>query len=268
VNARRPTPNAGRDRARGAAVRGMRAALFATLLLTPATGHAGLDLAWNQCAGSGGVSDVTLACGAAGTPVSLYCTVSSYVGIPDLVAMEINFDIWSDSGTLPTFWQLDSPISPGACNAGYVFSDALGSGQCPGTANPWGSSPPGSEAEAILGFSPFAGGQLNRGRFVAMMFRPVGNPTAIAGGAQTFAFRLDFYSDPAVESGGACAGCSTPAVFVLRDAVLYGSTGSAYVITDPGILSNCATVGSGGSVGCFTRAVQNRTWGALKAIYR
>lgn len=267
-------PRSGRGGAAGLVAAGRRrpgrmaaAVLILLALAAPRPADAGgLNIAWNDCPPDGGVSHTTLSCSPAGTAVSLFGSFELFSEFADLVSLDVRLSILTDTATLPDFWRFDSPTSSG-CNPGIVFGDELPA-SCAGLTSPWGTFPPGAEASTAFTYGIDTSG-LPRGAFHGQIYRSVTDPFHVPADTEMFAFRLDFYFDYAVESGGPCEGCQAVGYVHFRDAWVGGAGGSGYGLSGPGRGTDCIAMnGAFPRYGCYTAVAQNRTWGAVKALYR
>jgi hypothetical protein len=246
----------------------------ALLALGAAPAHAaGLSLTWDRCATNvGATSDKVFDC----ANVSSYAELFAVFNPPanaNLLALYFSIDLQSAGAALPDFWRLTMPLTVGgSCNddVHVTYCARPSSFYCTAT-SPWEGS--GSPAEcrgaAVLpniGYVPGMGGP-NRARLAGALERSSTTDFPVVAGTNYFAFHLDFYMSSASEAGGACAGCSESVAIVWNSAEIFSFSGESVPITGAGLVGNCATVNGATSI-CAATPARNRTWGALKSLYR
>ena len=237
----------------------LRFILGLSLLVIPRASLAGLDLAWNSYASAGGAAGACLQCGSAKTPIQLVATLE-VVGqsIPCFLGMDCTLDLeFTEESDVPAWWLFaNEGCNPNGVTLGWDRSSLPDSGA---VTTPWGSG--GSEGAGLITFYQPSG---NRARMLLGVYRSAGT-VALAGDQAQFAFTLGFPR----ESAAGCSGCSTAVSINWASAKLYGQCGSDPVeevmVSGPGRHQNLVRVNEG--VMCPT-AVRNRTWGAIKNLYR
>jgi hypothetical protein len=75
---------------------------------------------------------------------------------------------------------------------------------------------------------------------------------------------VDCDATPTPDATPVCAGCNVPATIALNEMQVTPQSGGAFIVTDPGARHY---VNYFGGVGVPT-ATQNKTWGAVKSLYR
>lgn len=241
--------------------------LTGSLLLTivapaRAAGAAELWLTWGECAAGGGTSLALPSCSNTLATATLVPTFQVDAPIDSVVAMEIVVDVVTDGASLPDWWRFE----PGGCNSGGLVAnvDFSAQGAC---TDPW-SGAGLAMAQAWWPGQPRGGA--NQARLVVTSAIPaVGMATLLAGtpyyGAN-IRFSLQRGSGPA-----ACAGCAGGACLVLNSIQLIRLPGSSPETVDL-YPSGGATSGWAAwqnlQAPCSAVPVRNRTWGALKSLYR
>jgi len=252
--------------------------LTAALLVCAAPAFAGLDVTWGNCGPEGGTSDVVFNCGNPSGLYTLFGEVSSPVTITGFVNMDIIMDIQADAAALPPFYSFQDPVlNTTGCNAGYIFEDARPAATCGGTGVLWGPVfNTGQLGTPVIGFAPGgtpipnAPADPARGRWKGTIFRPATQPTTLNASTRYFGFQMQLFTALA----GSCAGCSTPIQWVWNEASLgsvaavTGVEAAPVIVTDPGNVSNQATINGGGGIPPGATPTQNKSWGALKSLYR
>lgn len=88
----------------------------------------------------------------------------------------------------------------------------------------------------------------------------------VAANTDYFVFKIDFYADLATESSGPCAGCSDQAAIVFNRLGLLAPASPTN--EDEELLTAACATWNGGTSICGVTPTQNKTWGALKSLYR
>jgi hypothetical protein len=233
------------------------------LALTASLASAGgINLAWQECLGSGGQVNRTFACNTnAGIANDLYISFDPPVNIPDVNGSNPLIDLQSASDPLPAWWQMKNS---GTCRPLSLAANT-GPGSCVDT---WqGQGVAGIAAyitNAVLPSEP-----TNRARLLGS----ISVPTAAAGNVDpgTEYFCLIVRINNAKSTGlGACAGCNDPVCLVLNEVLLTSNNSGDNRIVNP-LVGNFATWQGGaiGGAGCpAATPTSNKTWGQLKSIYR
>jgi hypothetical protein len=252
--------------------------LSAALLAFAVPAFATIDLAWNACPAQGGTADVVLDCANASGLAALYGVVSTPVAIVGFVNMDCVIDLQVDlPNSLTAFHNFQDPVvNPAGCNDGWIFGDERGpAATCAASTLLWGATPPnvgGSQGTAAAGYKPNP--SASRGRFVTTTFRSSTAPINLVANTLYFGFHLDLYTLQATEAGGACDGCTVPMRIAFNEASLgslssvNGVEAAPVVVTQPGAFGIESSSFGGGSIPAGATPTQNRSWGALKSLYR
>ena len=232
----------------------------------------GVNLAWGAgCWGNNPVNLETFACNAnddvAGPSIM---TASFQLGadLPQWLTLSAIIDGQSQTGTLPDWWQV---FNSGSCRASSLTATANFSlapkGQC---TDPWkGSGTGGIGAWQTAAYPP-----------PAPLNVPVGNRTRAKVAfalttSKTLTASVNYYAvalyvDYAntVAPATICAGCSTPVTFVLNEIQLLPESGLSNAVTITNALDNQCIFWQSNAVDCSLVPARNRTWGAVKSLYR
>lgn len=223
----------------------------------------GLNFAWNEC-GSAGVSAVCFACNTNAGTVDMVGSYVAPAGVTQLTGNDVVVDIVSESPTLPEWWHL---VHPGWCRQAAVTADF--------------TPPPDTESLCRDQF----GGPLPAGGIAAYRTNWTANPTPTPNRARlvlafgvwapeappleadveylSFRLRLNFTRS---SGDSACAGCATPVTLVLNRINLTQPVGVGDItVSDPA--DNRTITWNPSHGGCYVSA-RNRTWGAIKSLYR
>ena len=229
---------------------------------------AGLNLAWSECLGAGGLPNRSFACNTNAGSSILVASFDPPSGITRLIGGSATIDLATPI-PLPPWWQL----GPGGCREGALHLDfAPAPGQ--GCVDYWSASATGS-------YSYQAGFGQPR---VARIRLSWGIPEALGGavypGTEYYAFRLVINNSKTVGSDF-CSDCLLPACMVLRSVWLYQPPGLGdHLICEP-LISHAAFFQGGNVPGCSGADYQpppppdcaatpviRRTWGLIKGLYR
>jgi hypothetical protein len=228
----------------------------ARALTTPA-----LTLAWSDCLESGGgATTVAFGCAANTVTFTLQPAFTLAAAVDSVVAIEGVVDVLSQSGTLPSWWELQ----PGGCRgSALVALEPVGSG----CSDPWAGN--GVSAIQAYRVSPETSAP-DRARIVFTASVLPSQKVALQPGIP--------YTGPALALGtqttvgtNACSGCSATACLVFNSVTLKrvpGATGADIVISDPASTANWAYWQGTTGLDCAVVPVRNRTWGAIKSLYR
>ncbi|HKQ58774.1 MAG TPA: hypothetical protein VJY35_12975 [Candidatus Eisenbacteria bacterium] len=245
------------------------APLYVLLLVAPAAASAaGINLSWNDCFSSRGpATNQDFACDTNTGSHVLVATFDPPAGVTKLIGASAVVDVATDGSDLPSWWQL----GVGGCRAASLQLD-LGSGETPFCSTYW----PGVAAGS-LAYTTGAGGFPFRMRIHVSMGIPEAIAGAVDSGTEYYGFRL-LLDNAASTGAGACAGCDVPACIILTSIWLYQPPAFGDLAICSPLLSNVATWQGGRSdctgaapwwpTDCATTPAQNRTWGAIKSLYR
>lgn len=237
----------------------------AALAMLAGTAQAkGVGLAWNGCMGTSFATNTTqFDCDPfAGSIYSLFTNMSLDAQLSGIVALDGIMDLAFNGQTdVPQFWHYEQ----GGCNAaGIVLQKGRNTTVCgsPNSSALCGTG--GSACDGVITAYGLNYGGPNRARLLFTMARASVNPTTLpAAPTLVFVCSLDFFMDNAAT----CAGCATPTSIAFNWATLYtiGGVAGAVSSTDPGSVQPSVCVNA---TTCDVVPVKNKTWGALKALYR
>ena len=240
--------------------------LLAATLLALNTGAAlaqnpGVNLSWNDCTASLGTNVfVTSACNSNTEAAnSLYGTfVLPPGGVPALSGNDIVIDVLSCDATVPCWWNFTvAPRTLGySMNFDTVCPDAAGVG----ILDYWGTIPGGPGGGAIAQLVPARPRVI---RIIGTVAVDEAKAQPVPDGVEVYSFTFRLKFDATV---GTCTGCATHADIALSRIQVYQVGLPSIDLTTP---STWNVVGwQGGYPNCITDPVANKTWGAVKALYR
>lgn len=242
--------------------------LVATLLAFGATSAMaqGLNLYWNNCS-DGGVTSQTWACNAnTGTTFALVMTAILPTAIAQLSGTTAVVDVRVDNATLPDWWQAAS----GGCRAnaiGMSFDPNSNTSNC--TTDMWG----GSNPTTVFTVQP-ARNWPNHVRLNGAGALPAGQEIALAAdGTEYYIGRVTINRSKTVGTGS-CTGCALPACIVFNESKFQTPAGANDVLVTNEASNRWVTWNGPWSdpdpiTGCPSNTpAMNRTWGAIKGMYR
>ncbi len=240
--------------------------LVAALLVAarPAEGQSAIDLFVDDCSTGSTTQTVTDFC-AINSGVAMQAYVSCVLPAttkPAFVRAVAVIDVQSSTSLLPDWWRADS------CRTAsfFVAGDPLMGGTC---ATLWDQTAPASVTFTPL--PPSATGRLDRTRFLLTADLDPGAAYDLVGDGTTelSVFRLTVLNTKTL-GDGSCAGCRTGTCIVLNEVHLEGLNDQPadwLRLATPG-LGNHVVFNADAPVCPASVPVRNRTWGALKALYR
>lgn len=225
--------------------------------------QSGLNLNWTACVGDGVSKTRTFACTNNSGADGLYASVVLPSDVPLFAATTVIIDVAFNSASIPAWWQ----TGPGQCRAGAVSFSAD-----PGTVtNGFASSCPdiwGGSAQVLSVFQPQPSvhGLPNELRLNGGAAIPAGSEIALtADGTELVVAKVTISHGKTVGTGS-CAGCSTGASFQLNEMLVQQpEPNPKFRINNP-TGSGAASCGFNG--GNLPTPTENRTWGAVKNLYR
>jgi hypothetical protein len=248
-----------------------------TLLLTglllalaaPAFAVPGLNLAWEECKGTGGATLKTTAC-TLNTTAFIANAIGSIVAPQALAALnsaEITIDITHAGTSVPAWWDFGvAPACRPANALGLDYTNPIGA-SCLDYFNQFANPPSGGQSYQNPGPGGASHTQMN-----GVLAVDATTTAPISSGTEFIVFTLRIRATNTTT----CAGCQNPASLHFNRAVLAQSGGNPSVTVDAPAsgtvqgdnASNCAKW-QANNVPC-PGAVPTRTqtWGGLKSLYR
>ncbi|MBI5711082.1 MAG: hypothetical protein HZC42_12405 [Candidatus Eisenbacteria bacterium] len=235
---------------------------LAGLLAEPCTA-AGVNLAWDDCPGMGGVSSRAWACDA---NTGVHQLVGSFVGSrdhPGFVGVEVLVDIHSEASALPDWWQF---FNPGSCRrlALSVSFDFVAQ-QNDSCADPWQGLGVGGIAayHTATTYPPVPDGSPGSARL--MVAAALAEPNPLAAGTEYYCFRLAINHSKTVGTGN-CPGCIQPACVRLTQIKVAENDGGVEWLVSP---ERTALVEwQTPATPCETAQARAPVWRDARSIYR
>lgn len=251
--------------------------LAASLMVVTATAASagGVNIGWGNCFLGAGTSSLTNACalstGSAGTA---WVSVVPSVPMTQVVSATAVVDIQAGTPTTPAWWA----VQPGGCRGGAVAMDFAATFDAIDCLSVFQATtdtniPPALNSSVIGVANVLAGvGGPNRIRLISI------------GSVQpTLAATVDNVSEYAVvklalsrvksTGGTACAGCNVGAAIVVNEIKLQQPLGQGdqrvvNAADRQGVTYESSAVGAVPAPSIGATPAQNRTWGAVKSLYR
>lgn len=227
--------------------------ILALIANSPLFAQTGLNLSWGECGYAGAVSK-TFACN---TNTGSHVLVASFAAGPGLCLVGCwgQLDLQTSGAVLPAWWQFR--------NSGFCRQTALsGSAEfsSPACLGIWQSVASFGVAAYEIGL-----GGANRARVTASVSLPI-ECQALPGGTETGAFKLILNNDKTIGTG-ACPGCEENACIVFNSLHL---TLHDLTVTELDVpLDRNFVTWQGELPDCpGATPARNRTWGAVKTLYR
>jgi len=227
----------------------------ALLVVASASMAQGLNLSFTDC-GPAGLTTVVVNCNSnAGVVIAV--NASAYLSAPmaQFAAATAIIDVRAGGvGGLPPWWQTRA----GQCRAnavGMSFDPNVNATSC---ADLWQGNPNLQVTDVQQGLNG-----PDHVRFIGVAAIPAGSEIAIEPGSELWVCRLTINKANTLT----CAGCALPSSMVLNELYLQDPSAPAQKITNPA--DNYCVGLSGGAASCpGATPATNRTWGAVKNLYR
>jgi len=246
--------------------------LIAAALLVVSVGVAyakGSSLAWNNCDGATtnpGAPFVTFDCTQGnGTVYSLFQNFQLDAALTGIDAAQGIVDMTMvNDANVPDWWQIFGGCNDGSLGFAYVRGSFCGGNSntfCGTTLTPCSGA--GPVAEFIGGTPAYPSAAPNKARFILVLARASTSPVTLAAGKH-YLWEMDILIDNP-NAPNSCAGCGDAATFTADNLDIFDINSNTTTITsaDAGNPSACAN-----QTVCNAVAVQSKTWGQLKALYR
>jgi hypothetical protein len=243
--------------------------LLLALTATVAAAGPGVGLHWNACLGDGGLVNKNFACNSNTGTNTLVGTFELGTNLPGVVGTEIVVDIGSAGASLPAWWAFKNV---GTCRSASLTLNSTIAATAVNCAD-WAN---GAAAGGIGAYNIGARGP-NTARMVAALAVAADGAADLSPGTEYFSFNMNINNAKTVGTGS-CAGCQTAVCIVFNSInVVPPAPAVGIKLTGPsnGFDADFATwqggagVVVGGVTGCGAATpTSNKTWGAVKSLYR
>lgn len=235
-------------------------------LASPARGESEGRLRWDDC-GLAGNDLRVFACDTDAGSSDLFVSCVAPNGVTQLTGAEVSIDFIAETPTMPTWWEM---FFPGACRTGALSTSfAPLSGGNPACLDHWQGDAAGGVARYGIGSMGGLQYPPNWGQLTAAVGLHPDLATSVEPDSEYFVMRIRIAHS---QSSGAstCTGCGVALCLRLRRLVLTQPVGVGdFSLQTAGPLGYVQwQVPHGGfPTGCYT-STHNRTWGAIKSLYR
>lgn len=229
-----------------------------------ASAGTGLNLAWSDCTGDGGARDMTFACN---SNTQVFTLVGSFF-VPDgtvlnMTGIMARVEVSTGTSTVPAWWSL---FNLGACRQNALAADAAVPSSAASCVDPWGGAASGGVCTVYSPDGIYADG------IAVCLTLPVGGVQPLSPGTEYFAFSLRINSERTV-GPGACSGCDLPACIAWQQLAIYqegppAPTPPLYLQGGGQYLVTWQSAPLNGGACLAATPAKNRTWGAIKTLYR
>jgi hypothetical protein len=227
----------------------------ALLVVASASMAQGLNLSFGNC-GPAGTTTVVVNCNS-NAGALLVINASMYPAAPmgTFAAATAIIDCRAGGlGGLPAWWQTRA----GQCRANSVGMSFDPNNNVTDCADIWAGNPNLQVTDIQQGLNG-----PDHVRFIGVAAIPAGSEIAVAPGAELWVCRLTINKANTLT----CAGCALPSSLVFNEAYLQDPNEPAQKVTNPA--DNYCVGLSGGAASCpGATPATNRTWGAVKNLYR
>ena len=252
----------------------MKPVLLSAALIIASAGSAramGINLGWLDCAGQGSYQHTrTFACDTnSGGGHTLVGTFIAPQGMSAVTGYSAVLDLQTSGATLAPWWQLRASLPAGCRPASMSHSADFTSGPSSCFDYWQGGAIGGASAE-------YPTTAANKARLKAIAALPFGDSriTSIAAGTEVYTFKLTINNAKTVGLG-ACAGCSDEVCIALNSVLITQTPGAPngnFMLVNPAVSNHVMWQGWSPAdpfQGCpLVVPTRDRTWGAIKAIYR
>ncbi len=243
--------------------------LAATLMVLGATASmaSGLYLNWDDCAAGGVVKDKTFACGSNLGNVQVYCSAIVPADMPSFAATSAIVDVTVDGATLPDWWLTNS----GQCRQNAI-SMTFDPTALAGGFNCWNiwHDNPNLSVFAVQQGTNVQGHSANQVRLNGGAAIPAGSEYDVPNdGAELIISKVIINFTKTINTG-ACAGCDVAACLVFNEAKMQQPAGIGdYTVTNAAETNSNYVTWQTNPTNCpLSTPALNRTWGAVKSLYR
>jgi len=239
-----------------------------TLSASLAMAQSGLNLYVADCGAGTTTNTLTNACTSNTGSMTLVGSAVIPSSMTDFIGAAAIVDVQTDNATIPDWWRGDAA----GCRAGAITA-LMDATVAPSCATIWDGQAAILPVFAVLANDPNRTGNdvpVNRVRFNAGAAVPAGYALDADGTTELGVVKFTITRAKTTGTGN-CAGCSSGACLVLNEINLQSETPGAPFIRITSVLTNnhVSYNGTGLTLICPDAVpVRNRTWGAVKALYR
>lgn len=236
---------------------------FLIVLATPLHAADGLYLTWGDCALNGAGQTVeAFSCDTNVGSHTLVCGLTVGTPIDSVLGIEVVVDLQHSAPTLPDWWAL----AGSDCRAGALRGDT-NFGTLNTCVNFWQTTVAGGLLSYTAGMPR---GGVNQARMVFGFSVPSNQPRVLLANEMYYAARIVLDN----RATSTCDGCSGAACLVLNSILIHrpprpeGVPTTDVLVTAPGFAEANWAGWQTTTANCQAVPVRNKTWGAVKALYR
>ena len=230
--------------------------------------QSGLNLNWNSCVADGRVTGATFACNVnTGAAFGAYASIVLPADLTAFAATTAIVDVGFTGSAIPAWWQTGT----GQCRAGSVSFSAdpntITNGGAGGCLDIWGGS---AQVLGVFQPQPSVHGLPNELRLNGGAAIPAGTEIAWAADGSELVVAKFTINRAKTTGAGSCAGCTTGACLTLNECfVQQPNPLPGYRVTNAAAPNSTFVTFQAGAPACPSATPsQNRTWGAVKNLYR
>lgn len=232
------------------------AAVLLTLGAPAAMAQNGLDLNWDECVAGGGLRDKVFACNTnTGAAFTLHASVTVPTAMTQFAAATAVIDLHVDDVALPAWWLTAS----GECRANSIGMSFDPSNNATSCADVWSGNPNLQVTQVQAGLHG-----ANSLRVIGVSALPSGSEIPLAAGSELWLCRVTINRANTLT----CTGCLLGACIVFNQSEVLSPSEPKQTLVDPATAQH-VTWNGGGALNCPAGTpTVNRTWGAVKNLYR
>lgn len=216
----------------------------------------GVSVAWTNCYGGGGASDMVFACNKNTASEIMHVSFATAADQPGFLGVEVYMRGMVEATVVPDWWKLGLSGS-GDCRQGLL------SGSCDYTAGPYDCYDPwlGNGAGGVANYSWFD----DQMRLILAF--ALASESPLVAEVENYACKVTILNTKTVGTG-ACVGCTTPAIWAINELKSAQALSFEMLTTPISEGSQCCTWRSS-TLPCGPPVpVRNSTWGQVKSLYR
>jgi opacity protein-like surface antigen len=224
---------------------------------------AGVNLAWDNCGGTGGLHTKTFACASNTGSNTLVASVRAPAGVDMWNSFEAEY-IFNFGGPQPAWWQLRNQTGQTAqCRNGSLSANAVAAPVL--CVDPYG----GAGGGGIGTYQNAPGGATNLARLTLVFAVAVGNEVQMTENEEYFVAKVVVNNAKTVGTTS-CAGCQQPACITLNNVKVVQPAGAPGGNQDVSTAaeSNTALWQTTDNASCLATPATRTTWGSVKSLYR
>ena len=243
-------------------------ALLVAITVSSVAHAAGINLAWTDCKGDGGLSNRAFACNVNTGSNALVVSFVAPAGVTGMSGNELVVDVISTTSPLPAWWQMKNAST---CRQNSLSTNFVAPGSLANCLDAWS----GQGAGGIGAYTQVAPGggwtipTINEAQHARMVIAiATASPGPIDADAEYFSGNILINNAKTVGTG-ACVGCTEAVCIVLNSLKITQGVGIGdFTLSTPVTAGSNIVTWQGIGADCNAVPVRNATWGAVKSLYR